>query len=86
MYDKLNLLQRIQHLKLEVAFMFQGDTGNPAVHFSGMNRAGTLYGIALFSGMEECAFKSKPGVFAKVYFFILKAKSKLILFFVQTGW
>ncbi|XP_022818520.1 hypodermin-A-like [Spodoptera litura] len=43
-----------------------GDTGDPAVHFSGMNRAGTLYGIALFSGTEECAYKSKPGVFAKV--------------------
>lgn len=43
-----------------------GDTGDPAVHFSGLNRAGTLYGIALFSGTEECAYKSKPGVFAKV--------------------
>ncbi|CAG4951800.1 unnamed protein product [Parnassius apollo] len=43
-----------------------GDTGDPAVHFSGMNRAGTLYGIALFSGTEECAYKSKPGIFAKV--------------------
>ncbi|XP_049880360.1 trypsin-7-like [Pectinophora gossypiella] len=43
-----------------------GDIGDPAVHFSGMNRAGTLYGIALFSGTEECAYKSKPGVFAKV--------------------
>ncbi|RVE52120.1 hypothetical protein evm_003193 [Chilo suppressalis] len=43
-----------------------GDTGDPAVHFSGMNRAGTLYGIALFSGTEECAYKSKPGVYAKV--------------------
>ncbi|CAB3244941.1 unnamed protein product [Arctia plantaginis] len=43
-----------------------GDTGDPAVHFSGVNRAGTLYGIALFSGTEECAYKSKPGVFAKV--------------------
>ncbi|XP_059061362.1 hypodermin-A-like [Achroia grisella] len=43
-----------------------GDTGDPAVHFSGMNRAGTLFGIALFSGTEECAYKSKPGVFAKV--------------------
>ncbi|CAG9792856.1 unnamed protein product [Diatraea saccharalis] len=39
-----------------------GDTGDPAVHFSGINRAGTLYGIALFSGTEECAYKSKPGV------------------------
>ncbi|XP_045540333.1 trypsin 3A1 [Papilio machaon] len=45
-----------------------GDTGDPAVHFSGMNRAGTLYGIALFSGTEECAYKSKPGIFAKVSF------------------
>ncbi|XP_034826569.1 trypsin delta-like [Maniola hyperantus] len=45
-----------------------GDTGDPAVHFSGMNRAGTLYGIALFSGTEECAYKSKPGVYAKVSF------------------
>lgn len=44
----------------------QGDIGDPAVHFSGVNRAGTLYGIALFSGTEECAYKSKPGVFAKV--------------------
>ncbi|KAJ0171603.1 hypothetical protein K1T71_013153 [Dendrolimus kikuchii] len=43
-----------------------GDTGDPAVHFSGMNRAGTLYGIALFSGTEECAYKSKPGIYAKV--------------------
>ncbi|XP_052748064.1 trypsin-7-like [Galleria mellonella] len=43
-----------------------GDTGDPAVHFSGLNRAGTLYGIALFSGTEECAYKSKPGIFAKV--------------------
>ncbi|XP_026727551.1 hypodermin-B-like isoform X1 [Trichoplusia ni] len=43
-----------------------GDTGDPAVHFSGLNRAGTLFGIALFSGTEECAYKSKPGVFAKV--------------------
>ncbi|XP_046973645.1 trypsin 3A1-like [Vanessa cardui] len=43
-----------------------GDTGDPAVHFSGMNRGGTLYGIALFSGTEECAYKSKPGVYAKV--------------------
>ncbi|KAJ8709970.1 hypothetical protein PYW07_009336 [Mythimna separata] len=43
-----------------------GDTGDPAVLFSGLNRAGTLYGIALFSGTEECAYKSKPGVFAKV--------------------
>lgn len=47
-------------------FLVQGDTGNPAVHFSGMNRAGTLFGIALFSGTEECISKSKPGVFAKV--------------------
>ncbi|CAH2252055.1 trypsin delta-like isoform X2 [Pararge aegeria] len=43
-----------------------GDTGDPAVYFDGMNRAGTLYGIALFSGTEECAYKSKPGVYAKV--------------------
>ncbi|XP_028178568.1 trypsin-7-like [Ostrinia furnacalis] len=43
-----------------------GDTGDPAVHFSGLNRAGTLYGIALFSGTEECAYKSKPGIYAKV--------------------
>ncbi|XP_045524788.1 vitellin-degrading protease-like [Pieris brassicae] len=43
-----------------------GDTGDPAVHFSGVNRAGTLYGIALFSGTEECAHKQKPGVYAKV--------------------
>ncbi|XP_053617876.1 hypodermin-A-like isoform X1 [Plodia interpunctella] len=43
-----------------------GDTGDPAVLFSGLNRAGTLFGIALFSGTEECAFKSKPGVYAKV--------------------
>ncbi|XP_038218594.1 transmembrane protease serine 11D-like [Zerene cesonia] len=43
-----------------------GDTGDPAVHFSGLNRAGTLHGIALFSGTEECALKSKPGVYAKV--------------------
>ncbi|KAM3958186.1 hypodermin-A [Aphomia sociella] len=43
-----------------------GDTGNSAVHFSGVNRAGTLFGIALFSGTEECAYKSKPGIFAKV--------------------
>ncbi|KAI5641220.1 trypsin domain-containing protein [Phthorimaea operculella] len=43
-----------------------GDIGDPAVHFSGVNRAGTLFGIALFSGTEECAYKSKPGVFAKV--------------------
>lgn len=47
-------------------YLNQGDTGDPAVHFSGVNRAGTLYGIALFSGTEECAYKSKPGVFAKV--------------------
>ncbi|CAK1543352.1 unnamed protein product [Leptosia nina] len=43
-----------------------GDTGDPAVHFSGVNRAGTLFGIALFSGTEECALKLKPGVYAKV--------------------
>ncbi|XP_026494447.2 trypsin 3A1-like [Vanessa tameamea] len=43
-----------------------GDTGDPAVHFSGINRGGTLFGIALFSGTEECAYKSKPGVYAKV--------------------
>ncbi|XP_050356202.1 trypsin-7-like isoform X2 [Nymphalis io] len=43
-----------------------GDTGDPAVHFSGINRGGTLFGIALFSGTEECALKSKPGVYAKV--------------------
>ncbi|CAG9570616.1 unnamed protein product [Danaus chrysippus] len=43
-----------------------GDTGDPAVHFSGVNRAGTLFGIALFSGTEECANKHKPGVYAKV--------------------
>ncbi|KAJ2940929.1 hypothetical protein O0L34_g10190 [Tuta absoluta] len=43
-----------------------GDIGDPAVHFSGVNRAGTLFGIALFSGTEECAYKSKPGIFAKV--------------------
>ncbi|KAI8432931.1 hypothetical protein MSG28_013834 [Choristoneura fumiferana] len=43
-----------------------GDTGDPAVHFSGINRGGTLHGIALFSGTEECAFKSKPGVYAMV--------------------
>ncbi|KAL4717532.1 hypothetical protein ACJJTC_000681 [Scirpophaga incertulas] len=43
-----------------------GDTGNPAVHFSGINRAGTLFGIALFSGTEDCAYKSKPGIYAKI--------------------
>ncbi|XP_037873968.2 trypsin-7 [Bombyx mori] len=43
-----------------------GDIGDPAVHFNGINRAGTLFGIALFSGTEECAAKSKPGVYAKV--------------------
>ncbi|XP_026318262.1 trypsin-7-like [Hyposmocoma kahamanoa] len=43
-----------------------GDIGDPAVHFSGVNRDGTLFGIALFSGIEECSYKSKPGVFAKV--------------------
>nr|XP_026494447.1 trypsin 3A1-like [Vanessa tameamea] len=43
-----------------------GDTGDPAVHFSGISRGGTLFGIALFSGTEECAYKSKPGVYAKV--------------------
>ncbi|KOB70435.1 putative alcohol dehydrogenase, partial [Operophtera brumata] len=42
-----------------------GDTGDPAVHFSGLNRAGTLFGIALFSGSEECSSKYKPGVFVK---------------------
>ncbi|VVC89652.1 unnamed protein product [Leptidea sinapis] len=45
-----------------------GDTGDPAVFFDGVSRAGTLYGIALFSGTEECSLKSKPGVFAKVSF------------------
>ncbi|CAH2097894.1 unnamed protein product [Euphydryas editha] len=45
-----------------------GDTGDPAVHFSGANRGGTLFGIALFSGTEECAYKSKPGIYAKVSF------------------
>lgn len=58
-------------------YLNQGDTGDPAVHFSGVNRAGTLYGIALFSGTEECAYKSKPGVFAKVtviYANIMKLK------------
>ncbi|XP_037965370.1 trypsin-7 [Plutella xylostella] len=43
-----------------------GDIGDPAVHFSGGSKGGELYGIALFSGTEECAYKSKPGVFAKV--------------------
>lgn len=47
-------------------FWYQGDTGDPAVLFSGLNHAGTIYGVALFSGTEECAFKSKPGIFAKV--------------------
>ena len=52
-------------------FWYQGDTGDPAVLFSGNNRAGTLYGIALFSGTEECANKSKPGVFAQVSNFVV---------------
>ncbi|XP_061723872.1 hypodermin-A-like isoform X1 [Cydia pomonella] len=43
-----------------------GDTGDPAVHFSGASKGGTLYGIALFSGTEECTYKSKPGVYAKI--------------------
>lgn len=51
---------------ITMIFVYQGDTGDPAVHFSGMNRAGTLFGIALFSGTEECAYKAKPGIFAKV--------------------
>ncbi|XP_063369845.1 hypodermin-A-like [Cydia amplana] len=43
-----------------------GDTGDPAVHFSGTSKGGTLYGIALFSGTEECTYKSKPGVYAQI--------------------
>lgn len=43
-----------------------GDIGDPAVHFTGENRAGTLLGVAVFSGAEECAYKERPGIYAFV--------------------
>ncbi|CAH0717979.1 unnamed protein product, partial [Brenthis ino] len=60
-HDHMCLLSVVQGIAL-----CAGDTGDPAVHFSGIDRGGTLFGIALFSGTEECAYKSKPGIFAKV--------------------
>lgn len=42
-----------------------------------MDRAGTLYGIALFSGTEECASKSKPGIYAKVFILLSSTNSNV---------